>query len=181
MHYASSWLVGHFFLRNVISRRFFLLWRWKWHFCQRNVISRRFFIVSRWKRTFKHRSNIRKALSACFPNFYFIWSPYWSLSAIFILVLNNFFAWPLWYSPIHSAQTDLSQGMQWYSSFFFICSGHAQYTISPLVRLSDVKETTTWQRVSFFLSMSFPTCFTKMARTCFAEELGRSFFAIFTL
>lgn len=96
-------------------------------------------------------SNIRKASSACFPNFYFIWSPYWSLSALFISVFNDFFAWPLWDSLIHSAQTDLSQGMQWYSSFFFICSGHAQYTISPLVRLFDVKEPTTWQRVSFFL------------------------------
>lgn len=126
-------------------------------------------------------SNIRKASTACFLNLSFIWSPYWSLSAFFKSVVNDFFAWPLWYSPIHSERTDFSQGMQLYSSNFCICWEHAQYRISPLVRLFDIKGTTTWPRVSFFHFMFISTCFTKMARTCFAEELERSFFAISTL
>lgn len=100
-------------------------------------------------------SNIRKASSACFPNCPFISFPYWTLSAFFKSEVNDFFTWPLWYSPIHSAQTDLSQGMQWYSSFYIICPEHTQYKISSLVRLFDVRGTTTWPRVSFFLSWSF--------------------------
>lgn len=70
-------------------------------------------------------SNIRKASTACFLNLSFIWSPYWSLSAFFNSVVNDFFAWPLWYSPIHSERTDFSQGMQLYSSNFCICWEHA--------------------------------------------------------
>lgn len=104
-------------------------------------------------------SNSRKVSSACFPNCPFISSPYWSLSAFFKSVVNNFFAWPLWYSLIHSAQTDLSKGMQvvW-------CQSNDHVATSKL-----------------FPFMLISTCFTKIARTCFAEELGRSFFAIFTL
>lgn len=150
LNYARSWLVWHIFLRNVISRRFFLLWRWKWHFCH----FRRFFLFWSGNALSNIVSNIRKASSACFPNCPFISSPYWTLSAFFKSEVNDFFAWPLWYSPIHSAQTDLSQGMQWYPSFF-LCPEHAQSKMSSLVRLFDVRGTTTWPRVSFFLSWSF--------------------------